>query len=298
MITHGEDYLAPPEAFIEEPKIEKIKDSIHLYEKVVSVILEDKCISCHNSSKSKNNLRLDHYDLMIRGGNRGNIFNTDQPEKGLLMKYILLPIDDKLHMPPKIKHNYLIMKSGYSVIGLILVPIKSSYTKIEDNGLLKKQLITFLGLEKKVKQARGDVLAKLVSMGFRINPNAIGDNFLKVKFINAKLKSDHINFLTKIKEQLVELDLSNSNFNDEMAVVLSDFKNLRVLRLDRTSISDKSLFYLHDSELKVINLCNTSVTFSGVSSLLKSTKLKKIYAWNTAIRDEEGKPNLQHWVQV
>ena len=42
MITHGEDYLAPPEAFIEQPKIEKIKDSIHLYEKVVSVILEDK----------------------------------------------------------------------------------------------------------------------------------------------------------------------------------------------------------------------------------------------------------------
>ena len=60
MITHGEDYLAPPEAFIEQPKIEKLKDSIHLYEKVVSVILEDKCVSCHNASKSKNNLRLDN----------------------------------------------------------------------------------------------------------------------------------------------------------------------------------------------------------------------------------------------
>ena len=46
---------------------------------------------------------MDHYDLLIRGGSRGNIFNTDQPEKGLLMKYISLPIDDKLHMPPKNK---------------------------------------------------------------------------------------------------------------------------------------------------------------------------------------------------
>ena len=54
MITHGEDYLAP-EAFFEEPQVEKLKDSIHLYEKVVSVILEDKCVSCHNASKSKNN---------------------------------------------------------------------------------------------------------------------------------------------------------------------------------------------------------------------------------------------------
>tara|TARA_B100000945_G_C20381101_1_gene597301 strand:- start:4 stop:1524 length:1521 start_codon:yes stop_codon:yes gene_type:complete len=228
----------------------------------------------------------------MRGGNLGSIFDTDQPEKGLLIKYISLPLEDKLHMPPKNKaqlsDNEKWLISHWVNSGAYK---KSSYTKIEDEELLKNQLITFLGLEKKVKQARGDVLAKLVSMGFRINSNAIGDNFLKVKFLKAKLKSDHIKILNKIKEQLVELDLSNSNFKDEMAHILADFKNLRVLRLDRTSISDKALSYLHDSELKVLNLCNTSVTFSGVSSLLKSTKLKKVYAWNTAIRDE-GKAQL------
>ena len=274
MITHGEDYLAP-EAFFEEPQVEKLKDSIHLYEKVVSVILEDKCVSCHNSSKSKNNLRLDSYDLMMRGGNLGSLFDTVQPEKGLLVKYISLPMEDKLHMPPKNKAqlsdnekwllNHWVNYGAYK---------KLLYTKIEDEDLLKNQLISFLGLEKRVKQARGDVLAKLVSMGFRINPNAIGDNFLKVKFLEANLKTKHISLLTKIKDQLIELDFSNSSFNDEMAATLSDFKNLRVLRLDRTAISDKALSYLHGSELKVLNLCNTSVTFSGVSTLLKSTKLE------------------------
>ena len=291
MITHGEDYLAP-EAFFEEPQIEKLKDSIHLYEKVVSVIFEDKCVSCHNGSKSKNNLRLDSYDLMMRGGNLGSLFDTDQPEKGLLVKYISLPMEDKLHMPPKNKAqlsdnekwllNHWVNSGAYR---------KSTYTKIDDEDLLKNQLISFLNLEKKVKQARGDVLVKLVAMGFRVNPNAIGDNFLKAKFIKTKLKSEHIKFLTKIKQQLVELDLSNSSFNDEMASTLADFKNLRVLRLDRTAISDKALSYLHGSELKVLNICNTSVTFSGVSSLLKFTKLKKVYAWNTAIKDE-GKTQL------
>ena len=291
MITHGEDYLAP-EAFFEEPQIEKLKDSIHLYEKVVSVIFEDKCVSCHNGSKSKNNLRLDSYDLMMRGGNLGSLFDTDQPEKGLLVKYISLPMEDKLHMPPKNKAqlsdnekwllNHWVNSGAYR---------KSTYTKIDDEDLLKNQLISFLGLEKKVKQARGDVLVKLVAMGFRVNPNAIGDNFLKAKFIKTKLKSEHIKFLTKIKQQLVELDLSNSSFNDEMASTLVDFQNLRVLRLDRTAISDKALSYLHGSELKVLNICNTSVTFSGVSSLLKFTKLKKVYAWNTAIKDE-GKTQL------
>jgi hypothetical protein len=291
MITHGEDYLAP-EDFFEESKVEKLKDSIHLYEKVVSVILEDKCVSCHNASKSKNNLRLDSYDLMMKGGNLGSLFDIDQPEKGLLVKYISLPMEDKLHMPPKNKAqlsdnekwllNHWVNSGAYK---------KSTYTKIDDEDLLKNHLISFLGLEKKVKQARGDVLAKLVTMGFRVNPNAIGDNFLKVKFIKTKLKSEHIKILTKIKQQLVELDLSNSNFNDEMASTLVDFQNLRVLRLDRTAISDKALSYLHGSELKVLNICNTSVTFSGVSSLLKFTKLKKVYAWNTAIKDE-GKTQL------
>ena len=286
MITHGEDYL-DPEAFFNEPKIGKLKDSIHLYNEVVSVILEDKCVSCHNASKSKNNLRLDNHDYIIRGGNLGSLFDTDQPEKGLLIKYISLPMEDKLHMPPKNKAqlsdnekwllNYWVNSGAYK---------KLLHTKIEDKDLLKNQLISFLGLEKKVKQARGDVIAKLVSMGFRINPNAIGDNFLKVKFIKANLKTEHINFLVKIKDQLIELDLSNSSFDDEMASTLADFKNLRVLRLDRTAISDKSLSYLHGSELKVLNLCNTSVTFSGVSLLLKSTKLEKVYAWNTSIRDE------------
>jgi hypothetical protein len=291
MITHGEDYLVP-EAFFEEPQVEKLKDSIHLYEKVVSVILEDKCVSCHNASKSKNNLRLDSYDLIMRGGNLGSLFDTDQPEKGLLIKYISLPMADKLHMPPKNKAqlsdnekwllNHWVNSGAYK---------KSTYTKIDNEDLLKNQLISFLGLERKVKQARGDILAKLVAMGFRVNPNAIVDNFLKVKFIKTKLKSEHIKFLTNIKQQLVELDLSNSSFNDEMASTLADFQNLRVLRLDRTAISDKALSYLHGSELKVLNICNTSVTFSGVSSLLKFTTLKKLYAWNTDIKDE-GKTQL------
>ena len=50
MITHGEDYLVP-EAFFEEPKVEKLKDSIHLYEKVVSVILEDMLVIMHPKAK-------------------------------------------------------------------------------------------------------------------------------------------------------------------------------------------------------------------------------------------------------
>ena len=36
MITHGENYLAP-QAFFEEPQIEKLKDSIHLYLSLIHI---------------------------------------------------------------------------------------------------------------------------------------------------------------------------------------------------------------------------------------------------------------------
>ena len=35
------------------------KDSIDYYNEIVHLILEDKCVSCHNAKKSQNELRLD-----------------------------------------------------------------------------------------------------------------------------------------------------------------------------------------------------------------------------------------------
>ena len=71
--------------------------------------------------------------MLIRGGNRGIIFNTDQPEKGLLMKYISLPIDDKLHMPPKNKAQLSDIYSDILLMMLLHLYKKSSIKKLIKN---------------------------------------------------------------------------------------------------------------------------------------------------------------------
>ena len=300
-ITHGEDYLSTA-ALFEEPIMVVQKDSVDYYKEVVHLIFEDKCVSCHNSNKSKSELRLDRYDLILIGGERGSIFDSQNPNESRLIRYINLPKEDKLHMPPKNK-SQLSEKEKWLLTdwvnsGAYLKEGKVSLLKNED---LESNVLSFLGANKQVRAAgRGD-LVKLLASGFRIKPNALHDNLLRIKYMKSRLTSDHLKTLLKVKKQLVELDVSNTNFDDEMATILLDFPRLKHLRLDQTQISDDALSFLKSSALEVLNLCNTKVTYQGVQNLLKVKPPKTVYAWNTAIdRDQQNQlasiaPSLIHF---
>ena len=300
-ITHGEDYLSTADLF-EEPIMVVQKDSVDYYKEVVHLIFEDKCVSCHNSNKSKGELRLDRYDLMLNGGERGSMFDAQNPNESRLIRYINLPKEDKLHMPPKNK-SQLSEKEKWLLTDWVTSSayLKEGKVSLLKNEDLKSNVLSFLGAEKQVSAAsRGD-LAKLLATGFRIKPNALHDNLLRIKFMKPSLTNDHLKTLLKVKKQLFELDVSNTNFDDEMATILLDFPRLKHLRLDHTKISDDALSFLKNTALEVLNLCNTKVTHQGVQNLLKVKPPKTIYAWNTAIdRDQQKQlasiaPSLIHF---
>ena len=288
-ITHGEDYLSTSELF-EKPKLIVQKDSIDYYNEVVHLIFEDKCVSCHNAKKSQNELRLDRYDLVLKGGERGSMFDVQNPNQGLLVQYISLPKEDKLHMPPKNKsqlsekEKWLL--NDWATSGAYLKEGKISLVKNED---LKSNIMSFLGTDEQVKAAGRSDLSKLLASGFRVKPNALHDNLLRIKYMKSRLSGDHLKTLLKVKNQLIELDLSNTNFDNKMASVLKEFPRIEVLRLDQTKISDDALNYLENSKLEVLNLCNTRVSYQGLHNLLKVNPPKTIYAWRTAIQSDQQK---------
>ncbi len=300
-ITHGEDYLSTADLF-EDSKVVVQKDSVDYYKEVVNVIFEDKCISCHNANKSKSELRLDRYDLVLKGGERGSMFDPKNPQNGRLVKYISLPKEDDLHMPPKNKPQltekekwlltYWVSSRAY---------LKEGAMGWADKDLLKANIMAFWGGDEEVKAAGTSDLAKLLATGFRIKPNALHDNLLRIKYMKSRLSGDHLKTLLKVKNQLIELDVSNTNFNDEMASVFEDFPRLKVLRMDQTQISDDALNFLKNTALEVLNLCNTKVTHQGVQNLLKVNPPKTVYAWNTSIdRDQQKQlasiaPSLIHF---
>ncbi|OYW13286.1 MAG: hypothetical protein B7Z55_17110 [Planctomycetales bacterium 12-60-4] len=65
-------------------------------------ILTAKCNKCHSEEKSKGDLRMDTYEMAMKGGENGKNFVAGNLEESLSIARILLPIDDDdgEHMPP------------------------------------------------------------------------------------------------------------------------------------------------------------------------------------------------------
>ncbi len=63
-------------------------------------ILQARCISCHGSEKKEGGLRLDSFEHLLRGGDRGAAIQVSKGKASLLVES-LRGTDDDLHMPPK-----------------------------------------------------------------------------------------------------------------------------------------------------------------------------------------------------
>ena len=74
------------------------------FESKVRPILSEKCYECHSASanKSKGGLRLDHINLILKGGDSGPALVIGKPLESLIMEAIRYE-DPDFHMPPKEK---------------------------------------------------------------------------------------------------------------------------------------------------------------------------------------------------
>jgi len=73
-----------------------------VFQDLILPILEAKCNKCHNADKSKGDLRMDSYDLLVKGGQDEKEKNVvpGKPDESLMLKRVSLPSDDDEHMPP------------------------------------------------------------------------------------------------------------------------------------------------------------------------------------------------------
>jgi uncharacterized membrane protein len=110
-LTHGEDYLSFNN---KSQKINKAVFSIDttLFAGGIQPILNEKCISCHNSNKSKGGLNMQDLEHILKGGKSGAIWVAGNPEKSNIIERLLLDINDEKHMPPKGKSQLSIQVSA------------------------------------------------------------------------------------------------------------------------------------------------------------------------------------------
>jgi uncharacterized membrane protein len=97
-LTHGENFILGP--ILQARTVTVPFDEAEVFDHLILPVLEKKCNSCHNPSKSKGELVMTTAEGLLQGGKTGVLFVDGKPEESLLLERIHLPESEEEHMPP------------------------------------------------------------------------------------------------------------------------------------------------------------------------------------------------------
>ena len=288
-MTHGEDYLFTK--VVEEESWEGDVAEAMLYQDIVAPILSAKCNSCHNPSKSKGDLIMTNTASLFAGGRSGVVIDLNKPAASELLRRLHLPLSDKKHMPPRGKQP--LATEEIELLKWWIDQQACTDCKVVD--VTAGEDILGILAEKFVKDPFEDivppsaeVMADLESKGIKVRPVAEDHPMVIVNLsFRQDLDAKTLDLLDPVAGNVLELDLSGSNFTDLLADRLEGLENLRILKLQRTAVSDQVIKAIDKLEhLEVFNIYQTNVTDAVLPSLLKMKSLRKLYAWNSKVTAE------------
>lgn len=305
-ITHGEDYLVEPlpnhvksalgfETFEEKPIVlnEENWQEALIYDDVVKPILNNNCISCHGKKKTKGELQLHTPEVLLKGGENGEIIITNNPENSELYTRLVLPKDDEDHMPPKDKRQPTpeeieLIKAWLSIGN----PFEGA---IGELGMEKELFLSFFPKKHdadypdiQIAAASQDTINHIKNNGFHVENISKASNFLEVSCINKPSFVDSdFEIIMPIKEQIAILDLGGTQITDAIFEKLATLPNLTVLKLDATAITGKNMELLASLEhLKSINLTGSHLEEIHLRNLENFKNLEIAYVFGTQVKGE------------
>lgn len=93
-ITHGQNFLFAPVMLEKKKPIVPFEEAI-VFADMVKPIIEEKCISCHNSKKAKGELVMESQELLLKGGKTGKLWDSTVADFGLLLQRVHLPLEQR-----------------------------------------------------------------------------------------------------------------------------------------------------------------------------------------------------------
>jgi uncharacterized membrane protein len=311
-LTHGPGFLtADLGSEPSQPILRPIADirSAVIYRSMVEPVLHDNCYGCHSASRVKGGLRLDEPARILRGGKDGAVIVAGQAAASLLIKRVLLPIDDEHHMAPKEKGQLTPME-----IRLLRwwIDNGASFDKTvgglaggleRDTGMEAVWQAFHLGTAGPVggvaaanvadsdllvwppaPQAPAEAVQRLRGAGVLVLPIAQGSNYLEVDCVSDSLGPDALKAIPMLKEQLVSLKCSWVRAGDTLVSVAAACPRLVRLWLDHTAITGADLGELRTlANLKYLNLTGTGVGAGDVVKLKGLPKLAALYLYQTKV---------------
>lgn len=298
-LTHGSDFLTEP--FSEENnstvKVITDLDSALVFQDFIQPILKNKCVSCHNESKIKGDLLMTTIEGLKKGGKSGAFFTSGNIQNSLFLQRAYLPLDDKKHMPPKGKKqltkNEIALLEWWVEEG---VTFNKKIAAVNQSEEIKSILKGYIQVDKsvlalEVSPISENTLIELQQNNIPFELVQEEKNFITVSLRgNKNIDKNTFKALKKVADQLVELDLSDTNLNDDLMSNLSEFPHLQKLFLQKTSITGKNLCALQNLEyLQYLNLYGTRLDDSSIESIAKLPTLQKLFLWQTDISQKAMK---------
>lgn len=305
-ITHGEDYLVEPlpnhiksalgfETFEEKPIVlnEENWQEALIYDDVVKPILNNNCVSCHGKKKTKGELQLHTPEVLLKGGENGEIIITNNPENSELYTRLVLPKNDEDHMPPKDKRQPTqeeieLIKAWLSIGN----PFEGA---IGELGMEKELFLSFFPKKHnadypdiQIAAASQDTINAIKSHGLHVEHISKASNFLEVSCINKPSFVDSdFEIIMPLKEQIAILDLGGTQITDAIFEKLATLTNLTVLKLDATAITGKNMELLVSLEyLKSINLTGSHLEEIYLRNLESFKNLEIAYVFGSQVEGE------------
>lgn len=285
-MTHGEDFLFVDHA-AKEIEIDNIEEA-QVFAQVVQPIFEAKCVSCHNPNKIKGGLQLKTKEDFIKGGDSGSLFDTISEHASNLMKHrIDLPLEDEEHMPPKGKlqltdEEKLLLDwwmKNENCFDCIVSELHADARIESVLASLETDASTRGKLARELDFVSSEALSVLAQNNISVQQLAEDNPLLRVNFGRRKdISKKDFDQLNAVSENVVEINLASTNFDDQLARNLKMFKNLTKLQLQGTSISEEALKSINElSFLESLNLFGVDLDPNKINTFAEMSNLSDLY---------------------
>jgi uncharacterized protein YjbI with pentapeptide repeats len=273
----------------------------NLYSDIIFPILENKCLGCHNNTTAKGRFNMENQVALLEGGKSGNPFDLQDNKHSLFVHRLLLPVEDKKHMPPTGKKQ---LTSEELTAIVRWANAKPSFELLlkdlpegDSLGISVTNLLKSTEVEKLtgLKSVKPKTVEELNSDYISVQPRYKNSDELAVSFLSAaNFSSADLSRLDKIKNNITELNLQRMQLTAEDMKTIARFKNLHKLNLSFTNIQGSSLAGLNSmTRLRHLALSGNRISADDLSALSGLSALETIYLWETDISEEDMKSVVQ-----
>ncbi len=268
-LTHGSTYLtqympAPLKRWALLGAVNAaVPNADSFYAKRIHPILDANCVGCHGASKTEGGLRLDTYDMLMKGGKDGPVLLPRRAENSLLIQRVTLPANNQHFMPaegrPPLKPDQITsirawIEQGASpdanTVAGVSMPVEVKELPLQPVGDYSK-------LNDEIRQMENSQGAKLLPVSSKPSDGLI----LNTVDVASGFGDAQLAQFEKFAPYIVEANLARTAVTDASFEMLGRFTHLRALHLEGTAVTGNGLAHLAAlSQLTYLNLSETKVT--------------------------------------